>query len=137
MDNGTIVTEIHESIVEFYKNLYENFERVEHSDTDDTFFNNLETISGADEDSIVRPITAEELLTTLDSCSDSSPGPDGIPYSIIRHLWQVYGPILVDAWKHSQVIKTLPPSHKLSLLKLIPKVGKDLSKLTNWRPITL
>ena len=31
----------------------------------------------------------------------------------------------------------LPPSHKTSILKLIPKAGKDLSKLTNWRPITL
>ena len=26
---------------------------------------------------------------------------------------------------------------KLSFLKLIPKIGKDLKKLTNWRPITL
>ena len=31
----------------------------------------------------------------------------------------------------------MPPSHKKSFLKLIPKAGKDLTKLTNWRPITL
>jgi len=34
-------------------------------------------------------------------------------------------------------IGDLPLSHKKSYLKLIPKAGKDLSKLTNWRPITL
>jgi hypothetical protein len=34
-------------------------------------------------------------------------------------------------------MKELPPSHKVSYLKLIPKVGKDLSRLTNWRPISL
>jgi len=28
-------------------------------------------------------------------------------------------------------------SHRTSFLKLIPKVDKDLTKLTNWRPITL
>jgi hypothetical protein len=28
-------------------------------------------------------------------------------------------------------------SHKISYLKLIPKTGKDLTRLTNWRPITL
>ena len=27
--------------------------------------------------------------------------------------------------------------NQLSFLKLIPKAGKDLKKLTNWRPITL
>ena len=31
----------------------------------------------------------------------------------------------------------LPVSHRSSLLRLLPKVNKDLSKLTNWRPITL
>ena len=47
------------------------------------------------------------------------------------------GPILVNAWNHSLQTGKLPPSHRKSILKLIPKIGKDLSRLTNWRPITL
>ena len=52
-------------------------------------------------------------------------------------LWSTFGPLLSQAWNHSLVTQTLAPSHKLSYLKLIPKQGKELSRLTNWRPITL
>ena len=46
-------------------------------------------------------------------------------------------PLIVDAWNFTIRTGKLCPSHKVSFLKLIPKVGKDLKKLTNWRPITL
>ena len=82
-------------------------------------------------------ITLEELTEVLDSCADSAPGPDGIPYSILKHFWQDFGPILIRAWEHSLETKKLPPSHRQSYLRLIPKAGKDLSKIGNWRPITL
>ena len=48
-----------------------------------------------------------------------------------------FGPLLLDAWQHSLATGKLAPSHKQSYLKLIPKAGKDQTKLTNWRPITL
>ena len=83
------------------------------------------------------PITAEELRSTLQSCRDSAPGPDGIPYSIIGLLWPVFGAILTNAWNYSLTTSKLPTSHKQSYLRLIPKAGKDLRRLTNWRPITL
>ena len=35
------------------------------------------------------------------------------------------------------MLRNLGPTHKLSFLKLIPKLGKDTQKLNNWRPITL
>ena len=139
-DNGDVVEDssgVKEEVVGYYKRLYEDFERVENDVEDNEFFNEINSISADDENKVVRPISAEELQETLDTCSDSSPGPDGIPYSVIRHLWQIFGPFLVEAWNHSLVTKALAPSHKVSLLKLIPKAGKDLSRLTNWRPITL
>ena len=79
----------------------------------------------------------EELRTTLHSCADSAPGPDGIPYSILGLQWSSYGKLLAYAWNYSLLTGKLPQSHRTSFLKLIPKEGKDLSKLTNWRPITL
>ena len=131
--------EIEDEIVNFYKNLYENYDRSNLSgdDEDDTFFNNLKPVPGSGQDEVASPITLEELTTTLRSCSDSAPGPDGIPYSYLGTLWPVIGPVILDAWHHSIRISKLCPSHKMSYLRLIPKAGKDLKKLTNWRPITL
>ena len=127
---------IKEEIVKFYKDLYESGGQLEETD-DPTFFNKIPSIPGADEAKVVQRLTVEELRETLHTCKDSSPGPDGIPYSIIGHLWPIFGSILCDAWNHSLVTNTLAASHRASYLKLIPKAGKDLNKLTNWRPITL
>ena len=131
-------TEIEKMIVDFYKDLYENYDKSNlNLVTDDGFFDNIGSLSGEDELSITSPITTEELRTTLASCKDSAPGPDGISYSYILTYWDIFGKLLTDAWNHSLVVGKLPPSHKVSFLKLIPKLGKNLKQLTNWRPITL
>ena len=126
---------IEKEVVRFYRDLYEKVSDI--STTDEEFFAELEAMDPAEEDSVVRPIRVEELRATLHTCDDTAPGPDGIPYSIIGLLWASFGPILCNAWNYSLTARQLPPSHKTSYLKLIPKAGKDLSKLTNWRPITL
>ena len=137
-ENGEVLTndkEIEEEVVNFYKKLYEEPTII--NSNDDSFFDELTAVSNEDDDWIARPISIEELGKTLDTCSDSAPGPDGIPYSILRGLWSIAGPILVNAWNYTIQTGNLPPSHKTSFLRLLPKMGKDLKKLTNWRPITL
>ena len=138
-DGSTITDEgkIEEEITNFYRNLYEDFNMDLIERNDDDFFQEIEPISGREDQELGRDITVEELRGTLATCTDSAPGPDGIPYSIIGLVWNLYGPILASAWQFSLENKKLPPSHKISYLKLIPKAGKDLNKLTNWRPITL
>ena len=136
---GEIVTapdKIEEMIVCFYKKLYEDENNIV-QDNDHAFFDNISPISEQDNDEISKEVTNAELKETLKTCVDSSPGPDGIPYSFLRLLWPIYGDILTEAWRFSLANSCLPPSHKTSFLKLIPKAGKDLKKLTNWRPITL
>ena len=131
--------EIEDEIVNFYKELYENYDRKNLSDTDDDqdFFNNLNPISGPDAQEVTQPITVEELAATLQTCADSAPGPDGIPYSFLGALWSTMGGIICEAWNYSLRVGKLCESHKMSFLRLIPKAGKDPKKLTNWRPITL
>ena len=137
-DMLTSQLDIEAEIVNFYKNLYKTYDRTQINLTnDDEFFDELEEISGEAQASVVAPITTEDLAKTLSSCKDSAPGPDGIPYSVWRATWRISGPIITNAWNHSMVTGKLPPSHRVSFLKLIPKIGKDPSKLTNWRPITL
>ena len=141
LDDGSVITDpemIEDEIVRFYRKLYEDYTTViADSSSDADFFNNLTPISGADSDCVTKEITENEMATTLASCKDSAPGPDGIPYSILRLLWYSFGTILCESWRYSLTLRRLPESHKMSYLRLIPKAGKDLTKLTNWRPITL
>ena len=130
--------EIEKEIVTFYRSLYENYDKtILQEESDDDFFSNIEPVPAEEADEVTRPIEIDELWKTLQSCNDSAPGPDGIPYSFLKHLWATMGPLLRDAWNYSILTGKLCPSHRVSLLRLIPKAGKDLSKLTNWRPITL
>ena len=138
-EDGEIVTEpkeIEEKIVNFYKKLYED-PRDFNTINDDEFFDLIEPISGNDDANVTTKLTTADLRATLSTCKDSAPGPDGIPYSYIEILWPTFGKILCEAWQYSLARNILPPSHKNSFLKLIPKAGKDTSKLTNWGPITL
>jgi len=76
-------------------------------------------------------------LNTIKSIRATTPGPDGISNLYIKKLWNILGPIILDAWNYSIATNNLPPSHKTSLLRLIPKRDKNTSLIKNWRPITL
>ena len=137
-------TEISDGVVNFYKDLYELKENSTPSpnapnldDIKKEFFSKVEPIPPEEEATVTAPVSVEELWTVLDNCVDSAPGPDGIPYSYLKYFWKEFGQILALAWEQSIRTGELPPSHKQSYLKLIPKAGKDLTKIGNWRPITL
>ena len=132
-DDGSLASnpeQVSEEIRDYYKKLYENFDAIQEQDDDD-FFANISPISVPDAMELVAPVTPDELRATLQSCKDLTPGPDGIPYSIIGLLWPIFGQILCDSWNHSLRTGKLPTSHKQSYLKLIPKAGKDKKLLTN------
>ena len=57
-------------------------------------------------------LTQDELLSALNTCSDSVPGSDGITYSVYKKLWNIAGPIIINAWNYSCERKEMPPSHK-------------------------
>ena len=101
---------------------------------DDLFRLTVIDRADADGDRIVgNQLMLAELETALMSCVDSAPGPDGLPYSFLKITWNTIGLVLLVAWNFS----FLPVSHRTSFLRLIPKAGKDLTKIGNWRPITL
>ena len=137
-DNGVEISEASEietEIRDFYKQLYETVPN--ELDNDDVIFRNIEPLPQDEARRMVERLNVEELERTLKTCSDSAPGPDGIPYSYLKHFWQSIGPIIVDAWNYSLDTNQLPPSHKVSYLRLIPKAGKDSRVIANLRPITL
>ena len=56
---------------------------------------------------------------------------------IYNILTKIVGKYFINAWKYSCQIGVMPDSHCESVIVLIPKEGKDLSDIGNWRPITL
>ena len=127
--------EVSDSIRNFYKNLYESVP--DELEINDDLFSHIQPLDDAEASVMGERLTIGDLEKTLQGCSDSAPGPDGIPYSFVKHFWSNFGSTLVDAWNYSLDINELPPSHKLSYLRLIPKAGKDSRLISNLRPITL
>jgi len=128
--------DINAEITNFYKNLYERGEPADEV-IDDSFYEHITKVQNYDVIKVISPLSKDELYEVLLTCKDSAPGPDGIPYSYYKHFWYFFGDTLTQAWADSINNGILPASHNDSILRLLPKVGKDLTKLANWRPITL
>jgi hypothetical protein len=83
------------------------------------------------------PITLAELWDTLKQTRATTLGPDDMSNTYLKKLWDILGPIILDARQFSIGTNVLLPSHKCSIQRLIPKAGKDLKLIKNWHPITL
>jgi exonuclease III len=127
--------EVAKGITDFYKNLYKDKER--NHIRDDDFYKNCPKLTTDQANTLENVLTLENLHGALRTCKDSSPGPDGIPYGVYKRFWDITGPIILNSWKFSNEIGKLPPSHNESIITLLPKEGKDMEDIKNWRPITL
>jgi exonuclease III len=124
-----------EGITAFYKDLYKKEENVPKDDS--SFYENCPKMTNEQTKFLDEELSLEDLRGALNTCKDSSPGPDGIPYSIYKTYWKTCGPILLNAWRHSIESGKLTISHSESIITLLPKEGKDTTDIKNWRPITL
>ena len=127
-------TEIMNHVTSFYSKLYD---RKETSDNCDELLSDLPTLDDGDREELDQPITLDELQRVINGCGDTAPGPDGIPYKVYRKLWSTVGIFLLESWKYSLTIGILPLDQRISAITLLPKQGKDLDRIENWRPITL
>jgi hypothetical protein len=84
-----------------------------------------------------KEMSLSELTSALKTCNDSAPGNDGIQYSFYKQFWDIWGPIILNSWRHANLTGELSPSNKSSIITLLPKEGKDPKEIGNWRPITL
>jgi hypothetical protein len=127
---------IMECITKFYRKLYDSGEVVEEQ-VDESFFDNCPKLDVKNRDLLEREITLDKLKESLKGCKETSPGPDGITYKIYKEYWEIIGRYILESWNYSVKMGILPPSHKESTLILLPKAGKNLREIKNWRPITL
>jgi hypothetical protein len=129
--------EVMRGIRKFYQDLYSKKEADSKHNEDTSFFDLCPKLSDKDKASIDEVLTLEEMYKAVKSCKDSAPGPDGIPYSVYKIFWPQIGIILKESWEYSIKVGKLPDSHKESVITILPKEGKDLNDIKNWRPITL
>ena len=120
---------VSEGITDFYQNLYKHVESQQ--DEDDDFYEHCPKLSRQSSQTLEGELTQSELLAALNTCSDSAPGSDGITYSVYKKLWSITGPVILDAWKYSCEIGGMPPSHKESIITLLPKEGKNVKDINN------
>jgi hypothetical protein len=130
--------EIEKGITEFYQTLYsKTMPKNETADTDKDFFSKCPKPTVEQKTKMDEKISINEMHQALLTCKDSAPGPDEIPYSVYKHYLDIVGPILKEAWDYSIAQGKLPESHKESVITILPKEGKDITDIKNWRPITL
>ena len=83
------------------------------------------------------PFDLRELCEALRTCDDTTPGPDDIPYAMLRHLHKQGQEFLLDLYNRIWVEGSFPRIWSAAIVLPIPKPGKDHSNVTNFRPISL
>jgi len=85
-----------------------------------------------------RNLTLEELEQSIGKANlKSAPGSNGLSNRFIRSFWEFLKRPLLKYANHAFATGKLSDSFRTADIKLIPKKGGDLSKIKNWRPISL
>ena len=83
-----------------------------------------------------RPVTELELINVIRELKNNSPGPDGIPATIIKESTEIIVPILTHVINLSLTQGIFPDEMKLAKVLPLFKSG-DRSSINNYRPISL
>ena len=140
--NETIVDrpeEILKCEQDFYRNLYSDNSKVKNQDIHN-YLGQIQTPKIKEQTKINcdSDIDIEECSKAVrDLPNNKAPGPDGIPVDFYKMFWQYLKHDLFENFIQSKQNKKLIYSQREGVINLIPKQGKDLRELKNWRPISL
>ena len=68
---------------------------------------------------------------------NKSPGCDGFPAEFYKFFWNKINFFLITSFMWSYQNNQLSTDQKRGIITLVPKKGKDICSLKNWRPISL
>ncbi len=133
-------------IVDYYRQVYNNNDNIDRTHTTiDSFLGNVSThpdvvsskLNEDEKEDLDRPLSIDELdLSIKKAKTNSAPGIDGISNKFIQHFWRFFRVPLYKYAIRSYDTGSLTDSFRTAKIRLIPKKG-DLTKLKNWRPISL
>jgi len=148
-DNGkehSTMKNILDEETRFYKKLYTSKIKCSNKEWNENFNNFIKNL----EDSEIRKIpedSKEELTTDIteneiwliikNSSKNKCPGSDGLPTEFYLKFWPYIKEHVLASYNDSLSEGELSISQKHGVISLIPKPQKDLTRLKNWRPITL
>ena len=95
-------------------------------------------ISDASKEICDADITLQEIEDAVKGLANNkAPGPDGLPGEFYQMFWNDISKLVTktfqDAFKKGQLCQ----SQRQGVICLIPKQGKDLTKLESWRPLSI
>ena len=140
INENTLVTDPDKILKEeeiFYKSLYT--EPTNLKDSKD-YLAEIDTpkLSDNDVELCDAHITVEELGKALkDMPNKKSPGTDGLTADFYKFFWRDIKDIVFNSLTYAFENNSLSIEQKRGILCIIPKKGKDLRRLKNWRPLTL
>ena len=142
-DDESSITDPKEILEEqrgFYSKLYSS----QNSQVNDPRFNQLftkdmiKTLNDEQKESCEGLLTVKECKETLNDFSkNKSPGTDGLTVEFYSVFWDLLSDTMVNSSNYGFQKGELAISQRQSIIRLIPKKDKDLSRLKNWRPISL
>ena len=150
-DDGTNFENENETkdyIQNYYKDIYsqqDNDAKHSNIETINTFLGPLKNhpivleskLTDAERDELDVEISLIELTQSINNANMSSaPGADGISNRFIKNYWDYFKSPLLKLCNSCYEQNKLPSYFLSANIKLIPKKG-DLSKIKNWRPISL
>ena len=143
-DNGTITTDAKEILKEeysYYNKLYTSTKGL-HPSTDnseDEMYNTASPKIDEDHhDNLTADIREEEIWKIIKTNPpNKSPGIDGFTNEFYIEFWDDIKYYLIQSFRTSLEKGYLSTTQRRGVISMIPKAGKDLDRLKNWRPITL
>ena len=145
-DDGTEITDIKQILLEqhrFYKNLYTQPNTVDESEIErasNNFLNKYEhkKLSDEERNELDEEIEDNEIASAIkDMANNKAPGQDGIPVDFYKKNWKKISKPVTDSIHKSIMEGEMSLDQKRATITLIPKPGKDLKLLKNWRPLSL
>ena len=122
----------------FYQNLYSP-PASEDDQLDNAFLpSSLPKLDNASNAKCEGYLSSQECWNAVESMpNNKSPGTDGLPCEFYKSFWAyIQGP-LINSISYSFEKGELSVSQKRGIITLLPKKGKSLVFLKNWRPILL
>lgn len=83
------------------------------------------------------PFSISEFTAALVNKKNTSPGPDKIPYLVIKNLPLSSQLLLLNIFNQLWYSKKIPDAWKEQYVVPIPKPNKNLNNLDSYRPISL
>ena len=91
-----------------------------------------------EQNALSAPITQEELhKALLDMPNFKTPSNDGFTVEFFKAYWDDIKEYYFDALVDSLNKGEMGIDQRRGIITLLPKKGKDIKRVTNWRPITL